>query len=229
MRQSGDLAITVVCDGVGGRPDGGRCARIVADMAVDYLSVFRRHRRDSAVYLHGLAGAVAAGLDLANERGELAFGAATSMAAIVIDRQACWAITLGDCRVIQVRGGRAIEATVPHNASYDGVMLDSAAPGASDAAQVTRQLSAGAPGLAPIAAVCVWTVHPGDAVVLTTDGVHEVLPPSEIAVVIARALDNDDLHGASRAIIRAMEDAGANGDNATAVTVLIGRKPKAAR
>lgn len=210
------FAVCVVADGVGSRPDGYACASMVASTAVSYLSVFPRRRRSAADFIAQLIPSLERRLADAVLANELHPHAATTLAAAVVERSTCWAITVGDSRVTLVRDHTAIETTEPHTRAIDR-RRELAPPRADDdtsRGELARWVSAEPESARTGPTTQCWPLAPGDLVALTTDGIHDVLPLWRLAEVAAAAVAQ---HGdpAEAILIETTHGMSAAADNGT--------------
>jgi protein phosphatase len=224
-------AYGVVADGMGGRPDGRRCAEFAVANAVDSLA--RSHhspnRKRLSGYLMELPATVQTHLALRAAAGELDPAAGATLAAVLLRDRVAWLVTVGDCRCTIVRDGDVYESTVPHNAlavtlrdSPDS-LRESERPGL--AAAVTRALGPEIGHVPDRSALMAVPLDQGDIVLVTSDGVHEPLGLRGMVSIVSRA--RADGHSADRLagllVATAVEAAPAPGsaDNATAVVLIV--------
>lgn len=208
------FAVAVIADGVSSSPDGGACAQIAARSACDHLAVFPAHRRDPAPFLHSTSDSVVQDLRAAVAAGLLDERSKSTLAAAVVLRGFCWTLTLGDSRVVLVRDGRVIESTTTHSAgaAHAGGAVASSAPRG-----LMRWVSSAGDG--GDATVQCWRLLPGDAVVVTSDGVDDVLAPWRAARIIATA--SRDHGDPTDTLLAEIEAAGGAVDNATVAVLSI--------
>lgn len=216
----------VVSDGMGGQPDGARCAEEVVAAATEYLSKanLRPNRRNLASYLMKLPDYVQRQLEAASRENRLHVDAGATLGAVFVHDAVAWLIAVGDTRCMLLRAGRVVETTVPHNrlalALRDGEQIADARTRDDLGASITRYLSPRRPvGAEPVLVV---PVEPDDEVLITSDGVHESLGLPALAQTVL-ALRPYDVAETSRALVdRATAVSGSAGDNATAVLIRVG-------
>lgn len=216
----------VVSDGMGGQPDGARCADHVVAAATEYLAkaVRRPNRKTLARYLMELPAYVARQLQRASHEGQLDVNAGATMGAVFVQDGVAWLIAVGDTRCMLLRDGRVLETTVPHNrlaiALRDGEEVVDAQMRDDLGASITRYLSPRQPGRAE--PVLVVPVEPSDEVLVTSDGVHEPLGLPDLARTVS-ALRPYDVSETARALVeRATAASGLASDNATAIVIRVG-------
>lgn len=208
------FAVIVVADGVSSSPDAGACAQVAARSACDHLAVFPAHRRDPAPFLHSTADAVTQDLRAAVTAGRVHERSQSTLAAALVFRGFCWALSLGDSRVALVRDGQPIESTTRHSAASahaGGLGPRSTSPA------LTRWASPAGDG-GGVTVQC-WRLVPGDAVLVTSDGVDDVLPPWRAAQVIATA-HRDECDPADM-VLAEIDAVGGAVDNATIAVLSI--------
>lgn len=208
------FAVVVVADGVSSSPDAGACAQVAARSARDHLAVFPAHRRDPAPFLHSTAEAVTQDLRAAATAGRVDARSQSTLAAAVVFRGFCWALSLGDSRVALVRDGQPIESTTTHRAA--SAYADGLGPRSTSPA-LTRWVSP--TGDRGSLTVQCWRLSPGDAVLVTSDGVDEVLAPWRAAQVIATASRAE--RDPAEMVLAEIDAVGGAVDNATLAVISI--------
>jgi protein phosphatase len=179
--------IAVIGDGVGGHPDGGRASVLAIDAAARWLEA---HADDPVLGLLSVPLVASDALAVADP--PLHPRAATGLAAAGVRAGIAYAVAVGDCRVCVVREEPAGTWTpVSSTADHDRLALaardvaaalrlgrDPVPLAAEAAAEAARRLltaiGADRPRR-PESPVLATPVRPGDVVLLTTDGVHDVL------------------------------------------------------
>ncbi|MCJ1688146.1 PP2C family serine/threonine-protein phosphatase [Rathayibacter sp. VKM Ac-2927] len=230
----GDSAVSayaVVCDGMGGRPDGARCALLSAQAAEEVVS--RAHRRPNSKrlvsYLMALPGNVRGQLLLEAERGRLLPNASTTLAVALIHDGIAWLLSVGDSRCTVVRDHDVLESTTPHNRLAESLRNGETALAESAerefyAATVTRSMAPESADLLDAGErVAVWAVpvQNGDIVLVTSDGVHEALGLVAMAELAARTVAAGDAAGLASILTRAAVLALPGGDNASAAALVV--------
>jgi protein phosphatase len=216
----------IVCDGLGGRPDGDRCAQLAAEAAEDYLLRLLRgpDRKKLASRLMEIPEQVQVSLQRAAMSDELDFEAASTLSVAYVDQEQAWLVSVGDSRCSVVREGSILETTTPHNLLAQAIrdnspLLDEGLQEEHLAASITRSISPTRGGdfdSRQRAALLIVPVQAGDTIVVTSDGVHEALGLDELTTVLDGA---DDPGVAQRLVDSAVAGAGARADNATAVVL----------
>jgi protein phosphatase len=227
--------IAVIGDGVGGNPDGARASSLAVEAATRWLET---GPGDPVAALMTVPLVAADALAVAEP--SLHPRAATGLAAARVRGGIAYAMAVGDCRVSvfhadRPRDWRAMSSTADH----DGLAL--AARDVAAALRLRRDpvtLSAEAAGEAsrrllgairahtprePQDAVLATPVRPGDLVLLTTDGVHDVLGTVGVCEVLA-GLDDATVTaaGISDALVRGALDRGSD-DNCSAAVIRLSR------
>lgn len=223
-----------VADGLGGHPGGAAASKTASAAAVRHLLWSSRlaARRVLVGNLMETAGVVQSALDDAQRDGKVLLGSATTIVSVLIDSHIAWITTIGDCRCTVVRAGAVYETTTPHNllaeSERDGSFLETAANHRTEyAASVTRSLGPGMLHRFDVGRVALLAVplKEGDAVLLTSDGVHGVLSLAEIAEMTQRGIaDGLELQLAEILVDRAVSRAGSGADNTTAIVVVVDRE-----
>ena len=146
-------------------------------------------------------------------------GAGTTLSALIVERRRCVVLHVGDSRIYRLRAGTLQRLTADHNlgalrGGRDGSAKSRARRGSDRA--LTSYL--GSPD--PDQQIDVGTVsaEPGDRLLLCTDGIHEQLPPEEIAELLINA---NRCQLAAQQLVLAANCAGGR-DNATALVVELG-------
>jgi serine/threonine protein phosphatase PrpC len=130
----------------------------------------------------------------------------------------CWVVfNVGDSRTYRLRGSRLEQVTVDHSEAQE--LLDQG----MNATEVhtlgvghviTRAIGGGARGV-PVVDQWLLPAHPGDRMLLCSDGLTDELPHEQIAAILQSPLEADD---AARALVEGALTAGGR-DNVTAVVV----------
>lgn len=194
-RRAGVL-VAAVADGVGGTAGG----ELASEAAVQELAnSFKHGRRDLG---KGLAEAVGKANQavLGVQQKNALSGAATTVVAAAIRGRRLAIANLGDSRAYLLRGGKLRQLTTDHTGSQ------------------TRSITrfAGDPrGVRPD--VFSENLHPGDRLLLCSDGVTIHLSSEELVPILSTGTAKD----AAQAIVRAAVDRGGR-DNATALVVIVG-------
>lgn len=216
----------IVADGMGGHPDGARCAASAVEGAASYLSLagHKRNRVGVAGYAMRLGAYVQRHLAIAHADGMLDPDAGVTFAAALVVGDIAWLITVGDCRCIVVRAADVLESTVPHNrlanALRDGEVVEDDLDRRDLGSLVTRWITPAA-ALAPRTTVIAVPLESGDQIAVASDGVGEVLSPATIARMLndLRNISADD--AAAELVSYAVNVSTPVADNATAVILRI--------
>lgn len=160
----------VVADGVAARSDSDVAAAVAVDV---YATIARTSAStDMADELLRVPQRVAGRL------GELGSTGLTTAAAAMVDTAGrLWVTHVGDSQVLVTRRGKPIYLSRPHT-----VLADAEEGGRVDAIQdreragrtVTRSLGVEHDDVVPLVVVC--QLERGDEVIVTTDGVHGIVP-----------------------------------------------------
>jgi len=222
----------LIADGVGGSPDGARASALAVDAGQAWLTT---GPDDPLVTLLTLP--VVAADALATADPPLHPAAATGLAAARVRAGVAFAVAVGDCRVTVLRrdtGGAW--SPVSSTADHDGLALaarDVAAAlhlgrhpavlAADAAADASRRLldavRAHAPRR-PAAPVVATPLEPGDVVLLSTDGVHDVLGTVGVCEVLADLGAEVRADRISEQLVRRALAKGSR-DNGTAAAVVV--------
>jgi PPM family protein phosphatase len=206
----GDLPsmLALVADGVGGNVAGEVASRMVVDAIVRALGA-----NACADPIHALPRAVVlAGREVyALTRKNTALrGMATTIAAAWVIGDRLYTATVGDSRIYLLRGGRVVQASVDHTwvaeAIEYGVITPEQASGHPNAHVLRRYLGGehdpepdqrlrlGAEDAAPAAEHQGMALAPGDAVLLCSDGLSDLVSTGEIHHALRHASLAEAVH-----------------------------------
>lgn len=232
-----DLGLFMVADGVR-KWDGGDVA---AKMAVDLVSSFLANPETTwpggapwsvgdpratfvaaVMHAHNRIAAVARAARQANGR-----GMATTFAGVLVEAGAVHVAHVGDSRVYRLRGGVLEALTADHTVAneliWQGVPPETALR-RPDRWSLSRALGVG--DRAPVSARFEHAA-PGDVLLLCTDGLHDLVPASELRALLLQ------LEGLEVGLNRLIECANDHGetDNITAIllrweTTDVRRRPR---
>jgi len=226
----------LIADGVGGGPDGGRAAVLAVDAGEAWLSAVPG---DPVAAL--LALPVVAADALATADPPLHPAAATGLAAARVRGGIGYAVAVGDCRVTVLRRGvGGVPEPVSSTADHDGLALAArdvvaalhlgrepevlAADAAADAGRrLLGAVRVHAPRRPPVPVVAT-SLEPGDVLVLTTDGVHDVLGSVGVREVLTELGPGAEAEQVSRELVRRALELGSR-DNCTAAVVVVPATP----
>lgn len=178
-----------IADGVGSRADSDVAAAVAVDTYADIARVVGSGGEAAGNAATDLVDAL---LDLprkvAERLGQLGSqGLTTAAAAIVDGGNRLWLTHIGDSQVVLVRRGHPLYVSRPHTLLADAEQVGQAeAVVDRERAErtVSRSLGATRAGVVPFVAVC--RIEAEDQVILTTDGVHGVLPIDTIIAMATR-------------------------------------------
>jgi serine/threonine protein phosphatase PrpC len=159
----------VIADGVSGAPDSEVAARVTVDT---YASV-AKHTSQPDLIRELLAAPSVVATRLA-EQGEA--GLSTVAAAVIDDNGWLWLTHLGDSQLLVLRDSSIGYLSRPHNSAVAAAELGRLA-GTTAHHAITRYLGA---GYEFVPCLTCWPLQPGDQLIATTDGVHEILTVPEI-------------------------------------------------
>lgn len=141
-------------------------------------------------------------------------GRGSTLTAIALKGDIATVAHLGDSRAWLLRSGRLRQLTTDHTEVAalveDGMLTDEEARLHPRRAMLNRAVAA---GLATAPDVSGITVQRGDRLVLTTDGVHALFPPAQLAALLAAA----DAEVAVADVAAAVRDAGEPDNHAVVV------------
>ncbi|PWG61969.1 bifunctional protein-serine/threonine kinase/phosphatase [Sediminicurvatus halobius] len=137
-------------------------------------------------------------------------GYVCTFTALVIKGRTGHLFHVGDSRAWRVQGGSLEQLTDDHRHHAGGRSFLGRALGTAHSVEIDYRA---------------FPLAPGDTFVLTTDGVHEHLPPQAIAAAIREG--SDDLEAAARALVAAAHGRGSE-DNLTAAILRVDRLPEPA-
>lgn len=209
-----DLA-AVVCDGVGGQPQGETASRLAVDAFRATLSQPDRRPMRDRLTVAGAAASAAIADFARREAGGAAL--ATTVVAVVVSGRTVTVGHAGDSRAYLLRGGALKVLTRDHTFVAEqvrqGLIPESAARGHPLRSRISRAL--GTPGADAIETSEVAGAA-ADVFLLCSDGLHAFVDEAEIA----KAIDHD-LHSSAKRLI-ALANAAGGVDN---VTVALCRLP----
>ncbi|MDC0744928.1 PP2C family protein-serine/threonine phosphatase [Polyangium mundeleinium] len=212
-----DLGLFVVVDGMSGASGSGE---VVAKIAVDVMREHFEATRDAHAGAHRLAEAVRLAnrrvLERTSTERWLSNGACT-LVALALDAEGVHVTHVGDSRVYRLVGEGLEQLTEDHSLLADahclGISLPTDVPPETFAKILVRAV-----GMQEdvVFEVQTFAARPRDVYLLSTDGLHDFVPPDEMAAVI-RA--NPDLDAAVQGLLgRAIHHDAA--DNITCVLVV---------
>ncbi len=178
--------LAVVCDGMGGGPAG----RVASDLAVsEIVAEMCEPTMDNTpanILVKAIRRANMAILEMEDEHPELV-GMGTTVAAVLINANSAIVAHVGDSRVYQLRCGHKIFRTFDHSLVFEyvskGLLTEEQARLSAESNIITRAL-----GVKPDVEVDVKEIpyERGDRFVITTDGVHGMMPESDLLKMLGR-------------------------------------------
>jgi serine/threonine protein phosphatase PrpC len=212
-----DAGLFALADGMGGHPEG----EVASQLALQTLAaLFQREARprlaDPLRFLHE---AILAGhhqlLRYATERGLMDTPRTTLVACVIQGNTAYWA-HCGDSRLYLVRGDKLVARTRDHSYSELQSTLAQVVPIGDPVNRNVLFTCLGSPGKPVIDTAGPLIVHPGDRVMLCSDGLWGSLPDHEIAELLAARPISDAV---PELVERALRMAGPKSDNVTVIAV----------
>jgi len=206
----------VVADGMGGHNAG----EVASAMAVKEIAriVAEARQRGADVLADAVRAANARILAEANERPECA-GMGTTVTAILVDGNRASVVSVGDSRLYLLRAGRLEQLT--RDDSWVRQLEDDGSPLSPEDLQrhPMRHVLTEVVGVRPDleAAVTVEDLRTGDVLLLSSDGLHGVLPAEDLAAELRATASAGVL--AEQLVRRAV--AGGATDNVTALVVRV--------
>lgn len=219
--RSEDLAVAIVCDGMGGHRAGNVASALAVDVASAYLESLTDEEMEAGPSEHLMRA-----LNLANEavfrksNQEINYaGMGTTMVSMIVSQNTAYILNIGDSRAYRISDGGIVKVTRDHSVVEDMVRRGELTP---DEARthpqknlITRALGGQAKAAADLYEVK-WA--PGDYFLLCSDGLSNTLTDQEILYEV--------LHGGPRESCcqRLLEQSLTRGatDNVTAVLIYIG-------
>jgi serine/threonine protein phosphatase PrpC len=212
-----DAGLFALADGMGGHPEG----EVASQMALQTLSArFQREARprldDPLRFLHD---AIIAGhhqlLRYATERSLMDSPRTTIVACVLQDNAAYWA-HCGDSRLYLVRGDRLVARTRDHSYSELQETLAQVVPLGERVNRNVLFTCLGSPGKPVVDTAGPLAVHPGDRVMLCSDGLWGTVDDKDITAVLARQAISDAV---PELVERALRAGGDHSDNVTVLAV----------
>lgn len=209
-----DLA-AVVCDGVGGQPQGDLASKLTVEMLVQALS-----RKDGARLTERLSRAVEAANSAVRDLAKRVAGGAplaTTCVVAALRGKTLTVANVGDSRAYRFRAGQLEALTLDHSIVQEQVrqgLLDAAA---AKTHPLRSRLSRAVGSEERVSVdLAEYQLEPEDLLLLCSDGLHAFVEES----AIVRAID-DDLQATSQRLVALANDAGGK-DNCTVVLMRAG-------
>jgi serine/threonine protein phosphatase PrpC len=212
-----DAGLFALADGMGGHPEG----EVASQMALQTLSaLFQREARprlaDPLKFLHG---AIIAGhhqlLRYATGRALIDTPRTTVVACVLQGHSAYWA-HCGDSRLYLVRGDKLVARTRDHSYSELQETLSQVVPMADRVNRNVLFTCLGSPGKPVVDTAGPLVVHPGDRVMLCSDGLWGTVDDKTITDLLARHPISDAV---PELVERALRAGGSGSDNVTVLAV----------
>ena len=225
-----DIALAVVCDGMGGVHGGREASRIAAARFGEVIDdFFAAAAEPSAVSGHAVLSALTEGVFSANEavlartkEDPSLRGMGTTLVAAVRIGGVAYTVNVGDSRLYLVSGGAAQQITKDHSLVQYLVDIGKLTPGEAATAPnrniITKAVGTGAT-IEPD--TFVTGVGRGDVLLLCSDGLSGQLPPDTLAAVLSSpdgALPEEDAGARLSELIRLANEHGGP-DNITAAII----------
>jgi PPM family protein phosphatase len=177
--------LIVVADGMGGRNGGEVASRLAAETIRD-IFLEEDEAEPRAVLIAGFQEAHRAILETAAGDAELS-GMGTTCSAAIVKSGAMYYGHVGDSRIYLIRDGRAQPLTEDHSVAArmvrDGVLDADEARGHEQSSVLTAALGLDEESLAGDFPVEPCMLAAGDAILLCTDGLHQLASDEEIALI----------------------------------------------
>ena len=212
-----DAGLFALADGMGGHPEG----EVASQLALQTMSaMFQRAAKPRLVDpLRFLHDAIIAGhhqlLRYATERALMDTPRTTVVACVLQGNAAYWA-HCGDSRLYLVRGDKLVARTRDHSYSELQETLAQVVPMRDRVNRNVLFTCLGSPGKPVIDTAGPLLVHPGDRVMLCSDGLWGALPDNVITEILARRNVTDAVPELAE---RALREAGEKSDNVTVLAV----------
>jgi serine/threonine protein phosphatase PrpC len=212
-----DAGLFALADGMGGHPEG----EVASQLALQTMSaMFQREAKPKlADPLRFLQEAIIAGhhqlLRYATERALMDTPRTTIVACVLQGRQAFWA-HCGDSRLYLVRGDKLVARTRDHSYSELQETLSHVVPMGDRVNRNVLFTCLGSPGKPVVDTAGPLVVHPGDRVMLCSDGLWGSLPDSLITEILTKRQISDAV---PELVERALREAGEKSDNVTVLAV----------
>jgi len=212
-----DAGLFALADGMGGHPEG----EVASQFALQTLSaLFQREAKPRlAEPLRFLHDAIIAGhhqlLRYASERALLDTPRTTVVACLLQGNAAYWA-HCGDSRLYLVRGDKLVARTRDHSYSELQETLSQVVPMNDRVNRNVLFTCLGSPGKPVVDTAGPLIMHPGDRVMLCSDGLWGTVPDNVITEVLA---NNPISEAVPELAERALRAAGERSDNVTVMAV----------
>ncbi len=210
---SSALGLYVVADGMGGRAAGKRASEQAVTAVVEAVRASGGEVTGGERLRNAIVCANRDVWELAESDPHL-YGMATTIAAVLVEKEVAHIGHVGDSRVYLVRGNDIRALTRDHSMAAEladrGVPADAVAR--SGQTGLSRAVGA-APSVDPTLGH--ETIGPGDVIVVCSDGIYKMLEPEELRTLVA---SEPDPARACAAVVARANDAGGP-DNSTIIVV----------
>ena len=212
-----DTGLFALADGMGGHPEGDMAAQVALQTLA---AIFQREAKPSlADPLRFLHDAVIAGhhqlLHYATSRGLVDTPRTTMVACILQGSAAYWA-HCGDSRLYLVRGDKLIARTRDHSYTELQETMAQVVPMGDRLNRNVLFTCLGSPGKPMVDTAGPMLMHPGDRVMLCSDGLWSSLPDAVITSVLTTRSISDAV---PELVEQALRKAGDSSDNVTVVAM----------
>ncbi len=202
--------LAVVCDGMGGGPAGKLASTIAVQSILGCVGNAPVEEKPAEVMRKAVESAQQAILEEVGKRPELN-GMGTTVAAILIGKEAAVVAHVGDSRVYQFRRGKKIFRTEDHSWVAEMVrnksLTEEQARLSSQSNIITRALGGKSDELADID---ILPYEEGDRFMLCTDGIWGMLTEKEL---VQRAAQTPSLAGAVDGLVLEVDEEGRHSGN----------------
>ena len=212
-----DSGLFALADGMGGHPEGDMAAQVALQTLA---AIFQREAKpaltDPLRFLHD---AIIAGhhqlLHYATSR-SLVDTPRTTMVACLLQGSAAYWAHCGDSRLYLVRGDKLVARTRDHSYTELQETMAQVMPIQERMNRNVLFTCLGSPGKPMVDTAGPLLLHPGDRVLLCSDGLWSALPDAVITAVLAGRPISDSV---PELVEQALRQAGPKSDNVTALAV----------
>ncbi len=207
------MAVYAVADGLGGHAGGDVASTLAVETLRTELPALLAQRVPAREALPEALRRANAGIYAASQGTDRA-GMATTCTAVLVDGGEGVVAHVGDSRAYLLRGQAVRQLTTDH--SLAGELARRGAPVEVEAHAQRHVLTRALGTTRDVEIDCVAEpLRAGDVLVLTTDGLHNAVPPEEIGAVVRAAADLED---ACRMLV-GLANARGGVDNASAIVI----------
>lgn len=215
--------LMIVADGMGGARGGATASRMAAETIRDSF-LQQRQGETSAALVAAIRQANQRVFTAAQANQELR-GMGTTITALVVRGERGWTAHVGDSRIYRLRDGQAEQLTEDHSIVATMVRQSLLTPeeAASHPRRNVLERSVGVAETVEIDHRDEFEILEGDTFLLSSDGLHGVVPPEAIAGAMALPVEE-----AAERCVRLALQAGAP-DNVTVLVCRAGEEPQGGR